>query len=157
MRKLIRITIAVSCSLVSGLITAPANAAYTVKPKVGQCFMQSQTEISSPFALKNPINCSKTHNSETYIVAKWPLTEPPENLADGEGWEIANSLCRAWGKGGVLEGSYFTYWAWFTPDPSAWARGERWLRCDAMKTLNETEPYKFATWKGLKLKVKKTV
>jgi hypothetical protein len=140
--------------LMLGLIIPPANAAYTVKPKVGQCFMQSRAEISSAFAIKNPINCSKTHNTETYIVAKWPLSVPPEDLPEGEGLEVASSLCRAWGNGGVLEGSFFTFWAWFTPDPAAWAKGERWLRCDAMKTLNETEPYKFVSWKGQKLKVK---
>ena len=66
-------------------------------------------------------------------------------------------LCRAWGKGGVLEGSYFNYWAWFTPDSVAWAKGERWLRCDAMKTLNDQEPYVFGSWKGQKLKNKKKI
>ena len=157
MHKQIATIFIATCSLVGGLMVTSANAAYTVKPKVGQCFMQTRDDVSASFAQKNPISCSKTHNAETYIVAKWPLTEPPENLAEGEGLEIASSLCRAWGKGGVLEGSYFTFWAWFTPDPVAWAKGERWLRCDAMKTLNETEPYKFASWKGPKLKVKKNI
>jgi hypothetical protein len=157
MKKQIAIVSIATGSLVGGLMVTPATAAYTVKPKVGQCFMQTRDDVSAPYAQKNPINCSKTHNAETYIVAKWPLSVPPEDLPEGEGLEVAESLCRAWGKGGVLEASYFTFWAWFTPDPVAWAKGERWLRCDAMKTLNETEPYKFVSWKGQKLKVKKNI
>ena len=157
MRAKIAITSFLVWVMTSTLMHSPLYAAYTVKPKVGQCFMQTPDDVAAPFAQKNPINCSKNHNSETYIVAKWTLTEPPENLPKGEGWEVANSLCRAWGKGGVLEGSYFNYWAWFTPDPVAWAKGERWLRCDAMKTLNDQEPYVFGSWKGQKLKNKKKI
>jgi hypothetical protein len=146
-----------SLALLAGLTSTPAEAAYTVKPKVGQCFMHSQADVSAPFAQRNPIACTKTHNSETYIVAKWPLTTPPEDLPEGEGWEVANSLCRAWGAGGVLDGSYFTYWAWYTPDPDAWAKGERWLRCDAMRLVDQNEPYRFVSWKGQKFKAKKTI
>ena len=144
-------------AIICGTFVVPAQAAYTVKPKVGQCFMHTQANISAPYAQKNPINCSKTHNAETYIVAKWPLTTPPEEMAEGEGWEVANSLCRAWGKGGVLQDSFFTYWAWYTPDPAAWAKGERWLRCDAMKTVDATEPYTYISWKGQKFKAKKII
>jgi hypothetical protein len=143
--------------LIGGIINAPAQAADSVKPKVGQCFMHTQADVSAPFAAKNPVNCTKTHNAETYIVAKWPLSKPPEELPEGEGWDVANSLCRAWGPGGVLQGSYFTYWAWYTPDPAAWAKGERWLRCDAMKIANKTEPWEFTAWKGQKFKGKKNL
>ncbi len=142
---------------IGGTLAAPAEAAYTVKPKVGQCFMHTQAEISASYAQKNPISCAKTHNAETYIVAKWPLTTPPEDLPEGEGLEVANSLCRAWGKGGVLQDSFFTYWAWYTPDRAAWAKGERWLRCDAMKIVDETEPYVFVSWKGQKFKAKRNL
>jgi arylsulfatase A-like enzyme len=143
--------VVISASLLVGTQT-PAEAAYTVKPKVGQCFMYSNAEVSAPFATKNPISCSKTHNMETYLVGKWPLTTPPEEMAEGEGLEVANSLCMAWGKGGKLTDSPFTFWAWYTPDPTAWAKGERWLRCDAMITVDENEPRKFVSWKGQKLK-----
>lgn len=139
------------------LIIQPANAAYTVKPKVGQCFNYSPTDVSAAYATKNPVNCSGTHTAETYLVAKWPLTKPPTELPDGDGLEIASSLCRAWGTSGILTNSYFNYWAWYTPDPKAWARGERWLRCDAMHVLNETEPYVYASWKGQKFKAKKRI
>lgn len=139
----------------SGAFIAPANAAYTVKPKVGQCFMLSSLEVSEPYAKSNPINCSKAHNAETFLVAKWPLSVPPEDLPEGEGLDVAASLCKAWGKGGVLVGYDFTYWAWYTPDPKAWARGERWLRCDGMKPLTQEEPRKYESWKGQKFKGKK--
>ena len=118
-------------------------------------FILTSLEVTAPYAKSNPMNCSKSHNAETYIVAKWPLTVPPEELLEGEGLEVAESLCKAWGKGGVLEGYDFTYWAWYTPDPKGWARGERWLRCDAMRVIDEKEPRKFKAWKGLVFKGKK--
>ena len=156
MKNILRVVMASVFTL--GFITAPsANAAYTVKPKVGQCFNYSAAEVSAPFAKKNPINCSSTHTAETYLVAKWPLSEPPSALPDGDALEIASSLCRAWGTTGILTDSYFNYWAWYTPDPKAWAKGERWLRCDAMHVTNDTEPYKYASWKGQKFKAKKRI
>lgn len=136
---------------------APANAAYTVKPKVGQCFMLTSAEVTEPYAKSNPVNCSKTHNAETFLVAKWPLSIPAQDLPEGEGLDVAASLCKAWGKGGVLEGYDFTYWAWYTPDPKAWARGERWLRCDAMKPLTKDEPRTYEKWKGQTFKGQKKI
>lgn len=117
--------------------------------------MLTSAEVSEPYAVKNPINCTKAHTAETYLVAKWPLTTPPEELPDGDGLAVAESLCKAWGQGGVLNGYDFTFWAWYTPDPKAWARGERWLRCDAMKPVADVEPRKYQSWKGLKFKGKK--
>ncbi len=149
------IYIIVAVVAVNCLPLTPAKAAYTVKPKVGQCFNLTSQEVNEPYPKSNPTNCSKSHNAETYLVAKWPLTVPPEELSEGEGLEVAESLCKAWGKGGVLEGYDFNFWAWYTPDPKGWARGERWLRCDAMKVLNEKEPLKFKSWRGLVFKGKK--
>jgi hypothetical protein len=144
-------------SMIATLTPASAVAAYTVKPKVGQCFMLSLDDVAAAHAGKNPIKCTKTHNAETYIVAKWPLTTPAEELPEGEGLEIATSLCKASGSNGILAGTYFTYWAWYTPDPGAWARGERWLRCDGMRTLDTEGPYNFISWKGQKFKAKKNL
>lgn len=140
-----------------GVLMTPANAAYTVKPKVGQCFNHSTADVSAPYALKNPVPCSATHTAETYLVAKWPLTKQPSELPEGDALEIANSLCRAWGQTGILTDTYFNYWAWYTPDPKAWAKGERWLRCDAMHVLNENPPFKYVAWKGAKFKAKKQI
>lgn len=150
-----RISVAIAVVMACTTFVSPAKAAYTVKPKVGQCFMLTAADVSAPFANKNPISCSKTHNAETFLVGKWPLTTPPEDLPEGDGLEIAASLCKATGNGGLLVGTFFTYWAWYTPSPAAWAKGERWLRCDAMKVVNDVEPYKFASWKGQKFKVKR--
>ena len=153
-RNRLNIATQVVLVLILTAIVSPASAAYTVKPKVGQCFLLTSAQVANPYATNNPINCSKTHNAETFLMAKWPLTTPPEELPDGDGLDVAASLCKAWGKGGVLEGYDFTYWAWYTPDPKAWARGERWLRCDGMIPLTDTEPRKFKSWKGLKFKGK---
>jgi hypothetical protein len=129
----------------------PANAAYTVKPRAGQCFMYTTADVSAPFATKNPVSCSGTHNAETYLVTKWPISTKPGDMSDEDALNLADSLCQAWGDYGLIDNPYFNFWAWYTPNDAQWAKGERWLRCDAMRTLNKKEPRKYASWKGLKL------
>ena len=135
-------------AVVSSFMIHPADAAYTVKPKVGQCFMQTSADVSAPYARKNPIKCTSTHNAETYLVTKWPLKTKPELMDEDEALALADSLCRAWGDDGLIDNGFYTYWAWYTPDPAAWAKGERWLRCDAM-VRNDAK--KYLSWKGLQL------
>ena len=142
------ITVLIS-TLVGGIFTVPANAAYTVKPREGQCFLYTSADVSAPHPRKNPVSCSKTHNAETFIVTKWPLMTKPSDLPDEEAREIAQLECRAWvGDDGLISNSYFNYWAWYTPDPASWAKGERWLRCDVMV---RTKANKYASWKGQRL------
>ena len=141
------ITVLIS-TIVGGIFTSPANAAYTVKPKAGQCFMYTAADVDAPYARKNPVSCSSTHNAETYLVTKWPLKQKPSQMSDEDKLYLADSLCRAWGTDGLISNPFFTYWAWYTPDPAAWAKGERWLRCDAM-AMTKTE--KFISWKGQRL------
>lgn len=111
--------------------------------------MYSAADVSAPHARKNPVKCSSTHTAETYLVTSWPLETKPELMDSEEALDVADSLCRAWGDDGLLNNGFFTYWAWYTPDPAAWAKGERWLRCDAMVRNSSTKKYK--SWKGLKL------
>ena len=147
MRNILRV-ITASVIAMSFMTPPSANAAYTVKPKVGQCFMYSASDVSAPYARKNPVKCSATHTAETYLVTKWPLSTKPELMDDEEALNLADSLCRAWGTEGLIDNGFFTFWAWYTPDPAAWAKGERWLRCDAMV---RTSSNKYKSWKGLKL------
>jgi hypothetical protein len=56
---------------------------------------------------------------------------------------IAETLCTPW-KPEVSEN--FNYWAWYTPDRASWAKGARWVRCDAMITFSESQPYVFKKW-----------
>jgi hypothetical protein len=135
-------------TLVMATLASPAKAAYTVKPKAGQCFLYTVADIDAPYARKNPVKCSGTHNSETYFVTKWPLTTNPADMPDEEALNLADSLCRAWGDDGLISNPFFNFWAWYTPDRAAWAKGERWLRCDAM-SRNKAE--KYISWKGLRL------
>jgi hypothetical protein len=135
-------------TLLGGILTTPASAAYTVKPKVGQCFLYSAADFSAPHPRKNPVSCSGTHNAETYLVTKWPIKTNPADMPDEESLGMAESLCRAWGEEGLISNPFFNYWAWYTPDRAAWAKGERWLRCDAM-TKNKSE--KYISWRGQRL------
>jgi hypothetical protein len=147
--KRILITALIS-TLLGGTLASPAHAAYTVKPKVGQCFLYSAADVSAPYARKNPVSCSGTHNAETYLVTKWPLKQKPSQMSDEDALYLADSLCRAWGIDGLISDPFFTYWAWYTPDPAGWAKGERWLRCDAMA---RTKTDKFISWKGQRVTV----
>jgi hypothetical protein len=135
-------------TLVMATLASPAKAAYTVKPKAGQCFLHTVADIDAPYARKNPVKCSGTHNAETYFVTKWPLTTNPADMPDEEALNLADSLCRAWGDDGLISNPFFNFWAWYTPDRAAWAKGERWLRCDAM-AKNKSE--KYISWKGQRL------
>ena len=106
-------------------------AAYTVAPKVGQCFNYTNGDVSSDYPLKNPVSCLSKHTAETFYVGKWPLATKPNQLAKDDGLKIADAIC---GFGNGLSKNVnqkkFNYWAWYTPSDQAWARGERWLRCD---------------------------
>ena len=146
--------VAISLGLLASLTPSMAEAAYTVAPKVGQCFMYSNAEVSSSYPLKNPVKCTLKHNAETYIVAKWPVSTHPDEMIYEDAWDIANSLCRAWGPGGRLQDSYFNYWAWYTPSKKDWIKGQRWLRCDAMHVENSEQPYIYTSWKGKKFQTK---
>ena len=139
---------ALIATLAGGILTTPANAAYTVKPRVGQCFLYSAADVSAPYARKNPVSCSGTHNAETYLVTRWPLKKNPADMPDEESLAVADSLCQAWGDEGLISNPFFNYWAWYTPDRAAWAKGERWVRCDAM-SKNKSE--KYISWKGQRL------
>ncbi len=68
---IILLTTFFACSI----LTAPgANAAYTVLPKVGQCFQYTDAQVSASYAPKNPISCSLTHNMETFAVKQTLIT-----------------------------------------------------------------------------------
>lgn len=144
----------------SSLLTAPmVNAAYTVLPKVGQCFQYTMAQVSASYATKNPINCSSTHNMETFVVATWPRETNPVDMDKKDALDIVDEYCDFWGTFPNAQNSRFSktnfnYWAWYTPSRAAWAKGQRWLRCDAMigkfETKDSWPPYAHISWKGKK-------
>lgn len=151
--------IAAGGMIFSVLIASPARAAYTVKPQIGQCFQLTPAQVSASYATKNPVSCSSTHNAETFEVAEWPLETNPVDMAGQDAVSIAGEVCGFWdtfpnAQSSRLSKSQFNYWAWYTPDRAAWAKGERWLRCDAMigkfKTSTSWPPYAYISWKGSK-------
>jgi hypothetical protein len=145
----------------SSVFVAPvANAAYTVTPKVGQCFQYTKAQVSASYASKNPISCSSSHNMETFAVVKWPLKSNPADMNKDEVLDLVFQRCDFLGRFPNAPTSKFSstsinYWAWYTPSPAAWAKGQRWLRCDAMIGKFESEeqwpPASHISWKGLKL------
>ena len=145
----------------SSLLTPPAaSASYTVIPKVGQCFQYTKAQVSAKYPPKNPINCASSHNMETYAVEIWPVETNPVDMDRETTLEIVNELCNCWGtfpnaNTSRMKTSTFNYWAWYTPSRAAWAKGQRWLRCDAMigkfTSAEQWPPATYVSWKGLRL------
>jgi hypothetical protein len=119
-----------------------------MNPKIGGCYLFSSKEFEAPSPLTNPIPCSRTHNSETFWVAKWPLKLAPSRYTDDLIHSAAEKTCLA--QWGFPEEADLNYWAYFFPSKSQWAKGARWLRCDAMVQVAETGTFsqKYLQWKG---------
>ena len=152
----LKFRIFIIAALICSLLTPwAANAAYTSTPSYGQCFMHTRSDVSASSPQKNPISCSKSHNSETYYVGTWPSSSPPWKMTDKEALDLAVSVCNS--DYALSNLSYdFNWWAWFVPSKTAWSTGKRWLRCDGMivtniRTAKSTADYKFKTWNGAKL------
>jgi len=128
---------------------APAQAAtLQLTPKLGGCYLFSEKELNSAYPLTNPIPCSKLHNAETFGIGKWNLKNQPWKYTEDMTRDAAEAICmRFWD---YPEDSDLNYWAYFTPSPAQWAKGARWVRCDAMSRLSETGSFKqmFESWTG---------
>ena len=136
-----------SFSLIS--IVAPAQAAtLQLNPKLGGCYLFTEKELNSAYPLTNPIACSKLHNAETFGIGKWTLKNQPWKYTEDMTRDAAEAICmRYWD---YPDDSDLNYWAYFTPSPAQWAKGARWVRCDAMSRLSETGSFKqmFESWTG---------
>jgi len=125
------------------LVGAPAQAT-SPTPKVGNCYNLTNKQVDGAHPPSSPaINCARLHNAETYRIAKWPLKTNPVDMVYADALSIAEELCTPW-KPELSD--YFNHWAWYTPDRASWAKGARWVRCDAMISFSESEPFVFKKW-----------
>ena len=133
------------------LVGVPAQAT-SPTVKVGNCYNLTNKQVDGAHPPISPaINCARLHNAETYRIAKWPLKTNPVDMVLEDALSIAETLCTPW-KPELSE--YFKHWAWYTPDRASWAKGARWVRCDAMITFSESEPYVFKKWLFKRLDIK---
>ena len=127
-----------------GILMSSSAQATSPTPKVGNCYNLTNKQVDGAYAPNSPaVNCARLHNAETYRIAKWPLKTNPVDMVYEDAHSIAVALCSLWSP---QESEYFTYWAWYTPDKGSWAKGARWVRCDAMITFSQSEPYVFKKW-----------
>lgn len=125
------------------LVGAPAQAT-SPTPKVGNCYNLTNKQVDGAHPPSSPaINCARLHNAETYRIAKWPMKTNPVDMVYEDALSIAEELCTPW-KPELSE--YFNHWAWYTPNRASWAKGARWVRCDAMISFSESEPFVFKKW-----------
>jgi len=133
----------VTAGLMSTLMISPATAT-SPTPKVGNCYNLTNKQVDGSYPPNSAaVNCARLHNAETYRIAKWPLKTNPVDMVYEDAHSIAEALCAPWVP---EESQYFNYWAWYTPDKASWAKGARWVRCDAMIILNDAQPYQFKKW-----------
>jgi hypothetical protein len=97
---------------------------------------------------------------ETFAVITWPLNTNPADMDEKDVSDLVFELCDFFGtfpnaKNSRFSTTSFNYWAWYTPSRSAWAKGQRWLRCDAMigkfTSADQWPPATHVSWRGLKL------
>lgn len=133
---------------VSPVNATTATSKLELNPKIGGCYLLSSKEFDAPSPLTNPIPCSRTHNAETFWVAKWPLKLAPTRYTDDMIRTAAEKSCLA--EWDFPEEADLNYWAYFFPSKSQWAKGARWLRCDAMVQVAETGTFNqmYLQWKG---------
>ena len=132
---------------------APVNAQYVatpleLNPKIGGCYLFTAKELDAASPLTNPIPCAKTHNAETYWVARWPLKLAPTRYTDDLIHDAAEKICLgAWD---FPLRADLNYWGYFVPSPSQWVKGARWLRCDALaqKSQKGTFSQQYVLWQG---------
>lgn len=133
----------VSAIFLAIFLVTPSQAV-SPTPKVGSCYNLTNAQVDSSYPPNSPsIKCARLHNAETYRVAKWPLKTNPVDMIHEDALSIAATLCTPWVP---EESEYLNYWAWYTPDKASWAKGARWVRCDAMLTYSKREPYVFKKW-----------
>lgn len=113
-------------------------------PQVGDCYDYSSLDVDQAFATEGPVPCAQSHTSETYLIADWPLDLSPHAMSDSDTRQIAEPICLP--LQGNAEG-VFNFWSYFVPSPQQWQEGQRWLRCDGMVSLNDSQTA-FAQWTG---------
>lgn len=157
MRQRLRSSLIAAVALVAVLsVTSPAHAgppdgvspAGSSGPQVGRCYdygPEAMEELSSP---SRWVRCSTGHTAEVFKVAVWP-NRSPYGMTEDERWDIADKKCAA-GSNSNFSAGWFDYWAYFFPRQDQWRNGQRWLRCDALKTLS-TDPLRFDRWRGKRL------
>ncbi|CAN2191087.1 hypothetical protein MCEMRE182_00518 [Candidatus Nanopelagicaceae bacterium] len=144
-----RLATALAVIVLSSAFIAPAHAAsLQLNPKLGGCYLFTEKELNSASPLTNPIACSKVHNAETFGIDKWPLKNQPWKYTEDMARDAAEQVCMQYWD--YPDDSDLNYWAYFTPSPAQWAKGARWIRCDAMARLSEKGTFKqmYATWTG---------
>ena len=119
--------------------------------------MHTNGDVSADSPLKNPISCSQKHTAEIYYVGKWPLATQASQMVFSDALKIAASICGTPVMNRKFQSAKINYWAWFTPSESAWAAGQRWIRCDGMVIAtgggtNDLAQYVFASWSGKRIK-----
>lgn len=114
----------------------------TTAPRVGSCWDSKDWEAtySADYYIQgNSVDCSKSHDSITFQLGQLPNNAhfyffDPMSLSSSDTGralkEDAIQICRS-----AFESEFGTSqtrlgWAFFLPDPFAWAAGARWVRCD---------------------------
>jgi hypothetical protein len=148
-KLLIRFAISsVVLALISVIVPHASGATLELNPKIGGCYLFTEKELNAASPLTNPISCSKVHNAETYWVGKWNLRNQPWKYTNEMVHDAAAAICEP--QWPYAEDSDLNYWAFYTPSPAQWAKGARWVRCDAMSVISKSGSFnqRYGRWTG---------
>ena len=115
-------------------------------PKNHACYDISVEESVSRFPISKAVNCTLSHNAETYLIGTWPSNEAPSSLSQTLVHDLAESICLP---SNLPPNSTLNFWAYFVPTAKDWKNGAHWIRCDAMNQFSDKRGNKvFISWKG---------
>lgn len=117
------------------------------KPKIGDCYMLTPTEVNTITSTKPAISCSKNHNAETFRVFKWKKSGNPSSINELERRAYVEAICKPSEK----FDDFLNSWSYKIPNASQWKTGARFVRCDLNASSSESETVTFQSWKGKKL------
>jgi hypothetical protein len=106
-------------------------------PRLGLCRTMSPQAVERASDASPVVDCTRTHTAETFAVGTFPQRFATAAYDDpGLGRQMYDvcgaAYLRFLGADESEALRSLLSWAWFRPSKSAWAKGARWYRCDAV-------------------------
>jgi hypothetical protein len=136
-----------AAALVAAILTLGTTACDVVKgdgpsdsetaPSVGACRVLAPEDIRTPTNDTAPVDCSKAHTAETYLVSSFSGEYADAKVDDEKLGSFVYDVCQngfmdfLGGDESLVKRSTLT-WAWFRPSEQGWKKGARWFRCDVI-------------------------
>ncbi len=129
----------VSLAMVCGLSACKgaAGTGSSEPPELGACRDLTPGDLAKPSNDDRAVRCDAEHTAETYAVGSLPdglaSADRTDARVEAFAYETCTEKLRTFlGADESLVMRTIVGWAWFRPDQTAWEKGARWYRCDAV-------------------------